>query len=228
MERVLLTEEVRKQIVDEITEGVIRSLRKEFLKEHFAISRKHFILNSYHLLSPLMEHWCLIRFVRLTETDCGTIPHWKHEVSIFMRDIAYQNLDGGNKYKTRFKALKEAWNMGDFDKDPNAVYRSVISKFEDEKVGFNLAITGAIKADILRNDDIAVFFLNFVKEHYPTAIKDRYNIEVSDDSNETLVRIAESLHFYLGNKEVDIDKTALYLLQEYRSDYLGKMTLDRI
>lgn len=101
-------------------------------------------------------------------------------------------------------------------------------KFEDEKVGFNLAITGAIKADILRNDDIAVFFLNFVKEHYPTAIKDRYNIEVSDDSNETLVRIAESLHFYLGNKEVDIDKTALYLLQEYRSDYLGKMTLDRI
>ena len=137
MKRVLLTEEVRKQIVDEITEGVIRSLRKEFLKEYFAISRKHFILNSYHLLSPLMEHWCLIRFVRLTETDCGTIPHWKHEVSIFMRDIAYQNLDGGNKYKTRFKALKEAWNMGDFDKDPNAVYRSVISKFEDEQVDIN-------------------------------------------------------------------------------------------
>lgn len=101
-------------------------------------------------------------------------------------------------------------------------------KFEDEKVGLNLAITGAIKADILRNDDIAVYFLNFVKVYYPNAIKDRYNIEVSDDANTTLLRIGESLHFYLGNKEVDIDKTALYLLQEYRSDYLGKMTLDRI
>jgi ribosome biogenesis GTPase A len=101
-------------------------------------------------------------------------------------------------------------------------------KFEDEKVGLNLAITGAIKADILRNDDIAVYFLDFVKVHYPNAIKERYNIEVSDDANTTLLRIGESLHFYLGNKEVDIDKTALYLLQEYRSDYLGKMTLDRI
>ena len=101
-------------------------------------------------------------------------------------------------------------------------------KFEDEKVGLHLAITGAIKADILRNDDIAVYFLDFVKVHYPNAIKERYNIEVSDDANTTLLRIGESLHFYLGNKEVDIDKTALYLLQEYRSDYLGKMTLDRI
>ena len=46
--------------------------------------------------------------------------------------------------------------------------------------------------------------------------------------NETLLKIGESLHFYLGNKDVDIDKTALYILQEYRNDYLGKMTLDRI
>mgnify|MGYP003446620898 FL=1 len=61
-----------------------------------------------------------------------------------------------------------------------------------------------------------------------SAIKNRYNVEILEDLNQTLVNIGESLHFYLGNKDVDIDKTALYILQEYRSDYLGKMTLDRL
>lgn len=101
-------------------------------------------------------------------------------------------------------------------------------KFEDEKVGLHLAITGAIKADILRNDDIAVYFLNFLKEYYPEMIETRYSVKNDKEPIEVLTEIGESLHFYLGNKEVDIDKTALYLLQEYRNDYLGKITLDRI
>ena len=101
-------------------------------------------------------------------------------------------------------------------------------KFEDEKVGLHLAITGAIKADILRNDDIALYFLTFLKEYYPDVIEKRYNVIHVEDSMSVLTKIGESLHFYLGNKDVDIDKTALYLLQEYRNDYLGKITLDRI
>ena len=48
-------------------------------------------------------------------------------------------------------------------------------------------------------------------------------LELTEDLS---VHLTEDLT--LNNKEVDIDKTALYLLQEYRSDYLGKMTLDRI
>ena len=101
-------------------------------------------------------------------------------------------------------------------------------KFEDEKVGLHLAITGAIKADILRNDDIAIYFLDFLKEYYPDAIENRYNVKNDKEPIVVLTEIGESLHFHLGNKEVDIDKTALYLLQEYRNDYLGKITLDRI
>ena len=101
-------------------------------------------------------------------------------------------------------------------------------KFEDEKVGLHLAITGAIKADILRNDDIAIYFLDFLKEYYPDAIENRYNVKNDKEPIIVLTEIGESLHFHLGNKEVDIDKTALYLLQEYRNDYLGKITLDRI
>ena len=101
-------------------------------------------------------------------------------------------------------------------------------KFEDEKVGLHLAITGAIKADILRNDDIALYFLSFLKEYYPDVVEKRYNVKHDEDAATVLTKIGEYLNFYLGNKDVDIDKTALYLLQEYRNDYLGKITLDRI
>lgn len=101
-------------------------------------------------------------------------------------------------------------------------------KFEDEKVGLHLAITGAIKADILHNDDIALYFIEFLNNYYPDAIINRYHIEKNESPILVLKTIGESLHFLLSSKEVDYEKTALYLLQEYRSDYLGKITLDRI
>lgn len=101
-------------------------------------------------------------------------------------------------------------------------------KFEDEKVGLHLAITGAIKADILHNDDIALYFIDFLNKYYPDALKNRYHVENTSSPVEVLTFIGKSLNFLLSTKEVDFEKTALYLLQEYRSDYLGCMTLDRI
>lgn len=124
----------KQQLIKDITESVVRSLREDLLREYFGVSRKHFILNSYHLLFPLMEHWCLVRFMKLTNPECETIPHWKNEIGTFMNQISRQHLDGGNKYKTRYKALKEAWNIGNFDVDSNAVYRSIIEKFDKEQI----------------------------------------------------------------------------------------------
>lgn len=100
-------------------------------------------------------------------------------------------------------------------------------KFEDERVGLHLAITGAIKQDILHNEDIVLYFIDFINKYYPDALVNRYHIEKCDTAIDTLTQIAHALHYYLGNKEVDLEKTALFILQEYRNDYLGKMTLDR-
>lgn len=101
-------------------------------------------------------------------------------------------------------------------------------KFEDKKVASNLAITGAIKDTVLSLEDVAVYFLDFLKEYYPNRILERYQVEECELSVNTLEKIGESLHFYLGNKDVDLEKTAQYLLQEFRNGYLGKITLDRI
>ncbi len=101
-------------------------------------------------------------------------------------------------------------------------------KFEEEQVGLNLAITGAIKADILHNDDIALYFIDFLKQYYPNRLNERYQVDESKTSLEILMAIGEKMHYYLSSKDIDIDKTALFLLQEYRNDYLGKITLDRL
>src|SRR5690606_28794110 len=47
-------------------------------------------------------------------------------------------------------------------------------KFEDEQVGMNLALTGAIKDTILNLQDIAVYALQFLEKNYPENLKERY------------------------------------------------------
>lgn len=101
-------------------------------------------------------------------------------------------------------------------------------KFEDDTVGFHLAIAGAIKADILRNDELALYFIELMKKYYASSLTNRYEIDENEDSLTILKAVGEKKHFYLGNKDIDIDKTALYILQEFRNGYLGKITLDRI
>ena len=60
------------------------------------------------------------------------------------------------------------------------------------------------------------------------ALNKRYSIDTTDlDSEEILKQIARSQNFYLSNKEENIEKTSLFILQEYRSGYYGRITLDR-
>lgn len=101
-------------------------------------------------------------------------------------------------------------------------------KFEDDKIAMNLLITGAIKDEIVSHIDVAYYFIQFLKDNYPNTLLNRYHIEYSSKVEDDLENISRSLNFFLGNKDVDIDKTSLYIMQEYRNDYLGKITLDRI
>ena len=56
----------------------------------------------------------------------------------------------------------------------------------------------------------------------------RYGIDKEETDSETILKlIAKSQNFYLSNKEENLEKTALFILQEYRSGYYGRITLDR-
>ncbi len=101
-------------------------------------------------------------------------------------------------------------------------------KFEEEKVGLRLAVTGAIKDPLLDFGELAVFLLRFLKDEYPDLLKERYNLEeLPDDVIELFDAIAARRGYLMGGGIPDYDRTAEMLLRELRSGKIGKITFER-
>lgn len=98
-------------------------------------------------------------------------------------------------------------------------------KFEDERIGFNLALTGAIKDDIIYKDDLILYFLTFLKENYPQAL-DYYKVSKDMDNVEILNEIGKNKNF-IRNKEVEYERVYDLILNDLRNLRLGRITLDR-
>ncbi|MBS4172497.1 ribosome biogenesis GTPase YlqF [Bacillus sp. FJAT-49736] len=100
-------------------------------------------------------------------------------------------------------------------------------KFDDQIVGYKLALTGAIKDTILNLQDIAVFALRFLEEHYPQQFKDRYQIEkIPDELVDIFNHIGKLRGCLMAGGEVNYDKTAETIIRDVRSLKLGRLTLD--
>ena len=106
-------------------------------------------------------------------------------------------------------------------------------KFEDTRVGENLAITGAIRDRILDLETIASALCLRLREGYPADFSARYKLgDPADYANDTgydlLRRVGRKRGFLVSGGEVDTERTAAMLLEEFRSAKIGKITLDRI
>ena len=98
-------------------------------------------------------------------------------------------------------------------------------KFEDQKVGYHFALTGAIKDDIIYKDDLILYFIDFLKENYPNALT-FYNVNKDMDNIEILNTIAKNKNF-IRNKEVEYERVYELILNDFRNIKLGRITLDR-
>ena len=99
-------------------------------------------------------------------------------------------------------------------------------KFEDQQVGMKLAFIGSIKDEILNTEELAAEFLKFMQQHYPGIIAGKYNVEETGDVYEVLNRIAESRHCIVRGNELDVEKAAALLMDDFRSGRLGELTLE--
>lgn len=101
-------------------------------------------------------------------------------------------------------------------------------KFEDKNVGLSLAFTGAIKDDILDQETLALVFVGKLRSSSPGAIKSRYGIEISDDMTdlEVFEAIGRKRGFLISGGEINYERTAAVLLDEFRSQKLGRITLE--
>lgn len=101
-------------------------------------------------------------------------------------------------------------------------------KFENETIGYHLSISGSINDTILPIVDVAIYFIDFLQHYYPTTLDKRYQIDCSNaHAHEILEKIAEKQKYFLANKEYDLERTSLFIIQEARNGYFGRFTLDR-
>jgi len=97
-------------------------------------------------------------------------------------------------------------------------------KFEDQKVGMHLAITGAIRDEILKSDELGYYLLDFMKANYEKNILERYQLSAGLSNLDILKHIASTRG--ISNKEDVEEKAAEVLLNDFRSLRLGRITLD--
>lgn len=102
-------------------------------------------------------------------------------------------------------------------------------KFEDKEVGMRLAYTGAVKDDILDVETLAMHLMEMLWSRYPEAIQERYKIgdlPVETPGYELLEAAGRKRGFLLSRGEIDTERMARVLLEEYRNNKLGRFTLE--
>ncbi|MBQ8469226.1 MAG: ribosome biogenesis GTPase YlqF [Clostridia bacterium] len=103
-------------------------------------------------------------------------------------------------------------------------------KFDDPSVGDKLAFIGSIKSDVMDVETIAVRLLHILKTDYTDRLTERYKVDASVaelEDYEVLEAIGRKRGMLLRGNEVDTERAANTLLNEYRSGKLGKITLER-
>ncbi|KZE81728.1 ribosome biogenesis GTPase YlqF [Paenibacillus elgii] len=106
-------------------------------------------------------------------------------------------------------------------------------KFEDQSVGLRLAATGAIKEEILQVEEVALFAMRYLTEHYAQSVKERFGLdEIPQDPADTnaIVALMEAVGRKRGalmsGGRVDLEKASLAILRELRAGKLGRISLE--
>jgi len=100
-------------------------------------------------------------------------------------------------------------------------------KFEDPEAAFRLAVTGAIKEEVINIYDVAGRLVKWLAGNYPEALKIRYNIQVLPEETEELLELVGRSRGFIGTGGVvDLQKSAHNVLKEFREGKFGRITLD--
>lgn len=114
-------------------------------------------------------------------------------------------------------------------------------KFESYEVALNLAYTGTIKDDVLEKTEIGFQLLKYLLNNYKKNVSERYNIDEKRieeclsrerPENENIYEIMQTIGKKRGaiisGGNIDDEKTANIILDDFRSGKLGKITLERV
>ncbi len=103
-------------------------------------------------------------------------------------------------------------------------------KFESRTVGENLALIGSIKLDILDTEELAVVLCRRLQSVAPDLLAERYKLDISAVTElqdyELFEAIGRKRGFLISGGEINYERTAAVLLEEFRNGKIGRVTLD--
>jgi len=101
-------------------------------------------------------------------------------------------------------------------------------KFEDPNVGMMLAYTGAVKENVIDTEELACRLMELLWKYYPQTLQDRYKVDMPADTlgYMLLEEAGRKRGFLLSRGEINTERMAKVLLDEYRSGKLGRLTLE--
>ena len=103
-------------------------------------------------------------------------------------------------------------------------------RFDDRETGENLAITGAIKDDVVQIETLAIALCGKLRVRYPALLATRYKYEIDKIADltdaELFSFIGKKRGFLVSGGEIDDERTANMLLDEFRAAKIGRITLD--
>lgn len=100
-------------------------------------------------------------------------------------------------------------------------------KFEDETVGKHLAFIGSINDEILQKVELTCELIDFLKTDYPGTINGRYGVDENNSASDILSEIAKNRGCLMKGNELDYEKAAMIVLDEFRGGVLGRMSVER-
>ncbi len=100
-------------------------------------------------------------------------------------------------------------------------------KFENEQTAYELCFIGSIKDDVVDILDVSQTLLKTLSQLYPNSIAERYKANSVDKTSQQLFEeIATKRGFLLRGGEIDSERCAKAILDDFRKGKLGKITLD--
>ena len=103
-------------------------------------------------------------------------------------------------------------------------------RFDDPEVGKRLAFTGAIKDDVVDMEELACCLMDYLSRRYAPVLAERYKIEVEpeDSGDDLLEKAGRKRGFLMRGAQVDTQRMARVLLDEFRGGKLGRFTLETV
>jgi len=100
-------------------------------------------------------------------------------------------------------------------------------RIDSQEAAAKIALCGSIRNEVFDRAELALRLIELLQTAAPEAIPRRYGVSYGTDAADTLERICEKRGFLLRQGEIDLDRGAHALLDEFKGGRLGRITLER-